>query len=306
MSNEINIDFGKSLGSIKLKTKNFNFIIPYFDIATWHDYIEQNFKSIDAIISYIYSIANYKGAWTVNTLYKVGEKVFIDDVDSQYYGRLFEVLVEHSTTDTTFDNFYNNNKSYYKLYLDANDSYKYAQESKNYSDLSKNYLDQTQSFRDEALSSKQLAQSYAENAETSATNAQSYATSAENYKNECKNEADFVRNYPIIKNNLEIVKELWVETEYPEIKSSYPYQALLTSIETKYIDYNYQNLISTIVTFSAEQVALGIFAPFCYCIINGDKPLEMIHVLIFAKEIPNSERIFVPAVTLYYKEKENE
>lgn len=38
-----------SLGQIKDYTPNFNLIIPRFDIATWHDYMESNFRSIDAL-----------------------------------------------------------------------------------------------------------------------------------------------------------------------------------------------------------------------------------------------------------------
>ena len=306
MSNEININFEKSLGSIKLKTKNFNFIIPYFDIATWHDYIEQNFKSIDAVISYIYSIANYKGAWTVNTLYKVGEKVFIDDVNSEYYGRLFEILVEHSTTDTTFDNFYNNNENYYKLYLDANDSYKYAQESKNYSESAQTSAQNAETSNQQAGLHEQNALSYANNAKQSEQNAQSSATSAQNYKNEIENGVNFVRNYPLIKNNLEIVKEAWTETENQEIKTEYPYQATLTYFDDLKIDYNYDNLLTAFVTFNPNQVTSGNFAPYCLVVLLYSEPIHSITIIIYAKEIPTEERIIIPGVTIYYKENNNE
>ncbi len=295
-----------SLGSLKAKTPYYGFNIPYFDIATWHDYIEENFRSIDALFNYIYSIANYKGAWTVNTLYEVGDKVFINDANSEHVGRIFEVIEQHTTTDTTFDLYYSEHSSYYKIYLDANDSYKYAQESKNYSESAQTSAQNAEISNQQAGLHEQNALSYANNAKQSEQNAQSSATSAENYKNECKNEADFVKNYPLIKNNLEIVKELWVETEYNDIKSQYPYQALVTSFDCTYIDYKYNNPFSCFVIFNAEQIASGNYAPYCYCVIVDADIIQTVNVLIFAKEIPNSDRIFVPNVTLYYKEYINE
>ena len=45
-----------SIGNIKDYTPNFKFIIPSFDIATWHDYIEENFRNIDALFYNLFGI----------------------------------------------------------------------------------------------------------------------------------------------------------------------------------------------------------------------------------------------------------
>ena len=47
-------------GSIKTKTPKFKFIIPQFNIATWHDYIEDNFRAIDALFYNIFDIQKFK------------------------------------------------------------------------------------------------------------------------------------------------------------------------------------------------------------------------------------------------------
>ena len=117
------------IGDLKGKTPNYNFNIPYFDIATWHDYIEENFRSIDALFHYIYEIKQYKGKWENNTLYKEEEVVFIADKNSQYDGRLVKVLEEHITNDKPFDEFYSENSSKYEIFADPNYAYLYANEA---------------------------------------------------------------------------------------------------------------------------------------------------------------------------------
>lgn len=117
------------IGDLKCKTPNYNFNIPYFDIATWHDYIEENFRSIDALIHYIFEIKKYKGKWENNTLYKEEEVVFIADENSQYNGRIVKILEEHITSDKPFDEFYLENSSKYEIFADPNYAYLYANEA---------------------------------------------------------------------------------------------------------------------------------------------------------------------------------
>lgn len=109
-----------SLGQIKDYTPNFNLIIPRFDIATWHDYMESNFRSIDALFFNMFGINQYKGEWQNSTTYQVGDVLFIGDPDSQYTGRLVKVLVVHTTTaNDSFDVYYAHNPINYDLFMDA-------------------------------------------------------------------------------------------------------------------------------------------------------------------------------------------
>lgn len=117
------------IGDLKSKTPNYNFNIPYFDIATWHDYIEENFRSIDALFHYIYDIKQYKGKWENNTTYKVDDVLFIADNNSEYDGRLVKVLLEHITSDKPFDEFYSENSTNYEILADPNYAYLYAKEA---------------------------------------------------------------------------------------------------------------------------------------------------------------------------------
>ena len=109
-----------SLGQIKDYTPNFNLIIPRFDIATWHDYMESNFRSIDALFFNMFGINQYRGEWQNSTTYQVGDVLFIGDPDSQYTGRLVKVLVVHTTTaNDSFDVYYAHNPINYDLFMDA-------------------------------------------------------------------------------------------------------------------------------------------------------------------------------------------
>lgn len=109
-----------SLGQIKDYTPNFNLIIPRFDIATWHDYMESNFRSIDALFFNMFGINQYRGEWQNSTTYQVGDVLFIGDPDSQYTGRLVKVLVAHTTTaNDSFDVYYAHNPINYDLFMDA-------------------------------------------------------------------------------------------------------------------------------------------------------------------------------------------
>ena len=70
-------------GSIKDYTPNFEFIIPEFNITGWHDYLEENFRSIDALFYNLFGINNFKGQWKNSTVYNVDDVVFIGE-DTDY------------------------------------------------------------------------------------------------------------------------------------------------------------------------------------------------------------------------------
>lgn len=103
------------MSNIEEYTKNFKFMIPEFNVATWHTEIKENFKAIDALIANFVQSQQYKGAWKQVTQYGVGDLVYISDENSNNYGGLFKVLVEHITTADDFDTFLRNNPTFYNL-----------------------------------------------------------------------------------------------------------------------------------------------------------------------------------------------
>ena len=122
-------------GSIKDYTPNFNFIIPEFNITGWHDYLEQNFRSIDALLYNIFGIQDYVGRWQRLTTYTVGQVVYIDDAeDENYVGKMYKVLVNHTTTNDPFDVFFEANPTYYERFLDASSAQQYANYCKIYAE----------------------------------------------------------------------------------------------------------------------------------------------------------------------------
>lgn len=102
------------MSNIKTRTPNFKFLIPEFNTATWHDELEQNFRSIDALLNNLLSSSQYKGAWSGITSYVKNDLVFISQPSSTYAGGLFKVLVNHITPDEDFDTFYKQNPTYYE------------------------------------------------------------------------------------------------------------------------------------------------------------------------------------------------
>ena len=119
-------------GSIKDYTPNFEFIIPEFNITGWHDYLEENFRSIDALFYNLFGINNFKGQWKNSTVYNVDDVVFIGE-DTDYSGRLVKVLVQHTTAGTgNFTEFFTANPSYYELFADASSAQIFAQEAKDW------------------------------------------------------------------------------------------------------------------------------------------------------------------------------
>lgn len=103
------------MSNIEEYTKNFKFMIPEFNVATWHDEIKENFKAIDAILANFIQAQQYKGAWKKVTQYYVDDLVYISDEDSNNYGGLFRVLVDHITTGDDFDTFLASHPTYYDL-----------------------------------------------------------------------------------------------------------------------------------------------------------------------------------------------
>ena len=118
-------------GTIKDYTPNFEFIIPEFNITGWHDYLEENFRSIDALFYNLFGINNYSGIWKNLTSYTTGQVLFVGD-DEDYGGRLVKVLVDHTTTNDSFSTFFANNPTYYELFADASSAQIFAQEAKDW------------------------------------------------------------------------------------------------------------------------------------------------------------------------------
>ena len=193
-----------SIGNIKDYTPNFKLIIPSFDIATWHDYIEENFRNIDALFYNLFGINNYSGTWKNITSYTVGQVLFVGEdkdingEDTEYSGRLVKVLVDHTTDNSDYFNiFYNLHPEYYELFADASTAQFYAQIAQENSNLTiklrqdvENFLyetidlhNQTQNLRNDALTFRNDAEDFSKNAKNSANNAQVSAENAQDYLN---------------------------------------------------------------------------------------------------------------------------
>ena len=145
------------IGSIKDYTPNFKIIIPRFDLATWHDYIEENFRNIDALFFNLFGINNYSGSWKQITEYKQDQVLFIgDDIDingnvTEFSGRLVKVLVDHVTDNSDYFNvFYNLHPEYYELFADASTAQIYAQQAQSYKNETEILKNETNSIKNEA------------------------------------------------------------------------------------------------------------------------------------------------------------
>lgn len=193
-----------SIGNIKDYTPNFKFIIPSFDIATWHDYIEENFRNIDALFYNLFGINNYSGTWKNITSYTVGQVLFVGEDkdlegnDTEYAGRLVKVLVDHTTDNSDYFNiYYNLHPEYYELFADASTAQYYAQiaqenanitinlrqETESLFNFTKELRNDTQILRNDALLYRDTAEDFSKNAKKSADNAQVSAENAQDYLN---------------------------------------------------------------------------------------------------------------------------
>lgn len=223
-----------SNGTIKDYTPNFKLIIPQFNIATWHDYMEDNFRAIDAMFHNLFDIQQYKGVWKKLTSYEPKDIVFIGEdktindegveVDSDFSGKLYKVKVYH-TTNTQSDNFsdyYKEHPDYYEPLLDVSI---------------------VEYYKDEAI----LAKNGAELAKNEAELAADAAKQAEISTKDAINEII----YPIRYTNITIPVNSWTLANNNE---KYPYEVLVEFPLAK------DDQIPEAV-FSVDDVSLGIFAP---------------------------------------------
>lgn len=211
-------------GSIKTKTPKFKFIIPQFNIATWHDYIEDNFRAIDALFYNIFDIQNYKGSWTKTTEYKKDQVLFIPEdyevdengqfktdeygnlITSLYSGRMVKVLIDHTTDNSDyFSLYYYNHKNLYELFADASNSQVFANLAKKYSENAKQsennaelYKNNAQSYAQESKNNKNIAQQNAQLATNQANLSKQYADNAKTSEN----------NAAISKNNAKVSENI--------------------------------------------------------------------------------------------------
>lgn len=193
-------------GSIKTKTPKFKLIIPQFNIATWHDYIEDNFRAIDALFYNIFDIQKFKGSWNKVTDYKINDVLFIpedyevdetgqlkkDDqgelIISEFSGRMVKVLKDHTTDNSDyFSLYYFNHKDEYELFADASTAQKFAQEAKK-SEL------QAQQHVESAANQVQLAKDQVELAKGYADQAKNNATDATEQVELCKEQVQLAKN----------------------------------------------------------------------------------------------------------------
>jgi hypothetical protein len=304
------------IGDLKDKTPNYNFNIPYFDIATWHDYIEENFRSIDALFHYIYEIKQYKGKWENSTSYKKDDVLFVVDKNSQYDGRLVKVLIEHTTTDLSFDEFFTLYSNYYELFEDAHAASIYALEAKDAKteaisamNFAKDSEESAQSYAIVAENNKNLAQGYSISAQDFANSAETSANSANNSKDEAKLAADKIKLCPFIAQNVKVPASSWEAISHPSnlsvlFKQTYQYQArvvLYTHVDIGDGTF-FGGDVTSFVTFEPNNVISGDFAPICYTsasYINNQGPCY--YCYIYSKTKPIDE-ITLPSITIYWKE----
>ena len=208
-------------GSIKTKTPKYKLIIPQFNIATWHDYIEDNFRAIDSLFFNIFDIQNFSGSWTKTTEYKKDQVLFIgedyevdetgqlkkDDqgklIVSEFSGRMVKVLKNHTTDNSNyFSLYYFNHKDEYELFADASTAQKFANLAKQYSENAQQsennaelYKNNAQGYAQEAENSKNIAQQNAQLATNKAELATSSATIAKNSENSAANSATLAEGY---------------------------------------------------------------------------------------------------------------
>jgi hypothetical protein len=85
---------------------------PNFNALTWHDQVNANFDTIDALLSGYVAVQNVQGVWQNYTDYSIGQVL----VDSQN-GFLYECLEDHTSaiSPTTFADDRSDHPSYWSL-----------------------------------------------------------------------------------------------------------------------------------------------------------------------------------------------
>lgn len=265
-----------SNGSIKAYTPKYKLIIPQFNIATWHDYIEEDFRLIDALFYNLFEIQNFAGQWKQLTKYLKDDVVFIGDdykvdengnllhdtngnlIPSEFSGRLVKVLVEHTTDNSVyFSQYYVRNKINYEFFADASAAQKWALEAKtakeqteeiaaNIEEIEQNvitYKNTAQTAAQNALTSQNTAQTSATNAETYKNSAQSSAISAEQSKNEAKTQADLAKQYA----DQAASKEVNIDTD-PTLSANSDNNVASQKATKSYVD----NIVGNIETLLSE------------------------------------------------------
>ena len=215
-------------GSIKTYTPNFKMIIPEFNVATWHDYIEENFRNIDALFYNLFGINGFSGIWKTNTAYKANQVLFIgEDNGSKYEGKLVKVVQDTNTGGfTTFSEAIERYPSHYEIYADASSAEIFATlakdwanktgstiktptgedtgeySAKHYQTLAKQNEEQCELYKNFTDTNVQLTVDYVNAATTQAniatTHAQNAKTSENNalsYKNSAQSSATSAQNY---------------------------------------------------------------------------------------------------------------
>lgn len=227
-------------GSVKTYTPNFKMIIPEFNVATWHDYIEENFRNIDALFHNLFGINGFSGMWKTNTTYKANQVLFVgEDNGSEYEGRLVKVIQDTNTAGfTTFSEAIKRYPSHYEMYADASSAEVFATlaqdwatktgstiktptgedtgeySAKYHAQLAAQYKEACEMYRNLAKTDADLAKeseveatNQAEIATTQATNAKTSENNALSYKNSSKTYAQSAQNYlqqaQIIVNNFD-------------------------------------------------------------------------------------------------------
>lgn len=168
-------------GSIRDYTTNFKFIIPEFNIATWHDYIEQNFRSIDALFHNLFGINGFSGIWKTNSQYTAGQVLFVgEDGGSIYEGRLLKVVNDTNTGGfNTFSEAIEAHPKDYEFYADASSAQIFSELARDWANKTNGTIITPEGDDTGEYSAKK----YAQDAQSSAIDAEHFRLLAETDKN---------------------------------------------------------------------------------------------------------------------------
>jgi hypothetical protein len=77
------------------QTPNFKLYKPPFDRKAWHDYVNKNFATIDAVLTTYLDVGNIVGVWDNSTAYLTGDRVIDPEV-----GQVFEAAQNNTSAAT--------------------------------------------------------------------------------------------------------------------------------------------------------------------------------------------------------------